>query len=71
MIFYPPPNATRAEVDQWLAQNAPPPEPPHEAPPMANGPSLMCNACQQVRVKLFTPFCKGCKRQLSAAGVKL
>lgn len=70
-MIFPPPTATRAEVDAWLAQNKPPPEPPHEAPPVENGPSLMCNACQLVRVKLFTPFCKGCLRTLEAAGVKL
>ncbi|XXX79228.1 hypothetical protein WMF30_10680 [Sorangium sp. So ce134] len=66
---FPPPNATRAEIDAWLAANAPPPEPEHEAPPVANGPSPVCNACGKVRVPLFTPFCKGCLGAMAAAGV--
>lgn len=65
---FPPPSATRAETDAWYAAHAPP-EPEHEAPPVQNGPSLMCNACGKVRVKLFTPFCKGCLRAMEAAGI--
>lgn len=69
MTTFPPASATRAEIDQWLAQNSPPPEPPHEAPQAEL--NLMCNACEVVRVKLTTPFCKGCKHQLAAAGVEI
>ncbi len=63
---FPEHGATRAEIDAWLKANAPTPppsdEPAHEAPPVENGPSLMCNACGLVRVGMFTPFCKGCTR---------
>lgn len=66
-IKFPSPDATRDEVDAWRAAREPPPEPEHEAPPVENGPSLVCNACGVVRVKLFTPFCKGCMRAMSEA----
>lgn len=33
---------------------------PHEAPRVEYGPSLMCNACQRVRVRVGKPFCSGC-----------
>ena len=29
-LTYPPPNATRGDVDAWYRAHAPPPEPPHE-----------------------------------------
>lgn len=33
----------------------------HEAPPMENGPSIVCNACGKVRINMFVaPFCKRC-----------
>jgi hypothetical protein len=41
---------------------------PHEAPVVDGGPSLVCNACGLVRVGLGSPFCSGCRAQLSAAG---
>lgn len=66
-MSFPPPNATRAEVNAWYAQQ--PKAIPHEAPEVQNGPSLMCNACGIVRVRMFTPFCKGCMTELAAAGV--
>lgn len=56
-MTYPPADATRADVDAWYREHAPP---PHEVPPCENGPSLMCNACGVVRVALSTPFCRGC-----------
>jgi hypothetical protein len=65
---FPPPDATRAEIDAWREANALPAEPEHEAPPVANGPSLVCNACGIVRVRLFSPFCKGCLKGMVAAG---
>ncbi len=40
---------------------------PHEAPRVSNGPSLVCNACQKVRVGLSTPFCKGCLAMIGPA----
>ncbi len=67
MISYPGPEATRAEIDAFLKEHAPPPEPPHEAPEIQGGPQLVCNACGVVRVGLFSPFCKGCKEQIQAA----
>ncbi len=75
MITWPDPNAPRAEVDAFGRVHAPtPPEPngiPHGAPPVASGPSIVCNACGVVRVGLYTPFCKGCLAQLEAAGVEV
>lgn len=63
---WPAPDATFAEVQAFLRANAPPPEPPHEAPEVENGPSLMCNACGIVRVGMYTPFCKGCLAQIES-----
>jgi hypothetical protein len=64
----PGPNATRAEVDAFLReQRRESHEPAHEAPPVANGPSIVCNACGIVRVKWTTPFCKGCKVAIGMA----
>lgn len=65
---FPLPDATREEIGRWYAERQPKPGPAHEAPPVENGPSLMCNACGEVRVKLFTPFCKGCLGGMGAAG---
>ncbi len=50
--IFPGPDATRAELDAFVAAHTP--------PPVENGPSLMCNACGLVRVGMFTPFCKTC-----------
>ena len=57
---FPGPDATYADIQAWYRDNAPPPEPDHEAPAVENGPSLMCNACGVVRVSSFTPFCRKC-----------
>ncbi len=78
MNKFPSPNATREEVAAWLKEHgaAPRPsciqseDPPHEAPPVENGPSLMCNACGKVRVSMLKPFCNGCMRVMEAAGVQ-
>ena len=66
---WPDPNARRAEVEAFLAIHMPTPGPPHEAPPVENGPSLVCNACGVVRVSMLTPFCKSCLASLAAAGI--
>jgi hypothetical protein len=68
-IQWPGPNATYAEIQAFERANRPPPEPEHEAPPVENGPSLVCNACGIVRVALATPFCKVCLSHFDAAGV--
>lgn len=67
-MMYPGPTATRAEIDAWVREHAPPPQPEHEAPPVENGPSLVCNACGVVRVKMTTPFCRGCLAAIAAGG---
>lgn len=66
---WPDPNSSRADVATFITENAPPPEPEHEAPEVENGPSIVCNACGVIRVSLFTPFCKGCKSMMKAAGI--
>lgn len=73
MTAFPGPDATYAEVAAWHRAHAREPEPPHEAPPIANGPSLMCNACGVVRINIFAgPFCRGCTEQIEmATGEKL
>ena len=61
---WPGPDAPRTEVDAFLAANTPPvsEEPAHEAPPVENGPSIVCSACGVVRIKLLgPPFCVGCQ----------
>lgn len=64
---FPPPDATREQIDAWKAANDPG-QPEHEAPPIANGPSLMCNACGKVRINIFNgPFCRTCSAQIAAA----
>lgn len=69
---FPPPGASRAEVNEWMREHRPAPEAPHEVPPMSNGPSLMCNACGVVRINILAgPFCKGCTEQMQAAGVEV
>jgi hypothetical protein len=64
MPDFPPPDATRAEIDAFYAKHAPPPEPAHEVPATEGGPSLMCNGCGLVRVGVFNPLCKQCKSSL-------
>ena len=70
-ISFPGADASRAEIDAWRAAHIPPPaaeEPQHEAPPIANGPSLMCNACGEVRINIFNgPFCKSCAETIGLA----
>lgn len=62
---WPSPDATRAEVDSFYAAHTPKNEDkPHEAPKVANGPSVVCNGCGEVRVPLGKPFCNGCQRGL-------
>ena len=69
---FPPPGASRAEIDEWIREQGPAPEPPHEVPPMRNGPSPMCNACGVVRINILAgPFCKECTEQMQAAGVEV
>lgn len=76
-VQFPPPDATREEVAAWIKERGVSKptscmraeEVPHEAPPVANGPSLMCNACGKVRVSMIKPFCNGCMRGMEAAGV--
>lgn len=63
---WPDPNVSRTDVETFVSENAPP---AHEAPEVENGPSIVCNACGVIRVSLFTPFCKGCKSMMEAAGV--
>lgn len=70
-MSFPPPNATRQEIDAWLATNGLRPEPAHEAPPMLGGPSPVCNACGEVRIRISDVFCKGCKDGMRAAGIAL
>ena len=71
MGYFPPADATREEVDAWRREHAPTPsldDPEHEAPPIENGPSLMCNACGVVRINIFNGlFCKGCMKQIADA----
>jgi hypothetical protein len=64
---WPDPSAPREAVQAFL--DAQPKRVVHEAPPVDNGPSLVCNACGVVRVPLFKPFCEGCTREMLAAGV--
>ena len=38
---------------------------PHEAPPMANGPNIVCSACGLIRIDFRNgPFCKTCSAQI-------
>lgn len=61
---FPGPDATRAEIDEWLRQNGVLWETgeriEHEAPPVANGPSIVCNACGVVRLPLGKVLCRRC-----------
>ena len=76
---FPPPNATRKEVDVWVKEHGATEPPlylsvgnvPHEAPPVENGPSLVCNACGVVRVSMNKPFCNGCMNAMAAAGAPI
>lgn len=70
---WPGPDATKAEIDAFVRENAPKPEPveapyglasngqPHEAPAVENGPSIVCTVCEVVRIPMTTAFCKKCK----------
>lgn len=68
MTTFPPSDAPRVDVDGWLAEHAPLPsplEPRHEAPPMASGPSPMCNGCGVVRINIAAgSFCRDCRRTI-------
>jgi hypothetical protein len=61
---WPGPSATYFEVQAFLRAQVPPPSDPetpqHEAPPVENGPSILCNACGVIRVRLGKPICAGC-----------
>ncbi len=63
---FPSPDAPYSEIQAWYRAAAGETEPKieHEAPPVENGPSLMCNACGKVRVGLWTPFCKTCVKEM-------
>ena len=61
---FPSPDAPYSEIQAWHRDHAAEPEPAHEAPPVENGPSLMCNACGKVRVGAWTPFCKTCVKEM-------
>lgn len=78
---WPDPNATRADIDDFVRVNEPEPKPeaapwgmadlgggtmvPHEAPPIENGPSVVCAACGIVRIKILgAPFCKTCRSMM-------
>jgi hypothetical protein len=63
----PGPDASRAEIDAWYSR-CPVPI-PHEAPPIANGPSIVCNACGVIRVKFTTPFCRECQKYIPSIGL--
>lgn len=63
-IEWPGPDATHSEVQtflrahvQWTPRG---PEPEHEAPPVENGPSIVCAACSIVRVHIGKPLCNAC-----------
>lgn len=58
---WPDASATREEVDAF-AKSRQQAEVGHEAPPMLNGPSIVCAACGTNRIKLFGgPFCSKCQ----------
>jgi hypothetical protein len=65
---FPPPNATREEIDAWVKERGGgkgcmvTEDVPHEASKVANGPSIVCSACGVVRVPMTKPFCNGCMR---------
>ncbi len=63
---YPPQDATREQIAAWIKEHGPKPAlaegVPHEAPRVENGPSIVCNACEVVRVPITKPFCNGCMR---------
>lgn len=64
MSQWPDPNASRKEIAAFVKANAPPPEPEHEAPAVANGPSVVCNACGVIRVSMSKQFCRGCEAMI-------
>jgi hypothetical protein len=74
---FPPTNATREEIARWFKERRGAPDTPcmqtedvpHEAPPVANGPSIVCSACGDVRVPMTKPFCNGCMGMMAEAGV--
>jgi HAD superfamily hydrolase (TIGR01662 family) len=70
---FPGPDASRADIDTWRrAQGgAAPMGREHEAPPVENGPSPVCNACGLVRVSLLAPFCQECTNGMQAAGIEV
>lgn len=71
MAAWPSPTATREEIAAFYAKHKPiepEHEHEHEAPPMSNGPSPVCNACGKVRINIFAgPFCKTCQAQIHEA----
>lgn len=72
MAAFPPADFTREDVNAWLREHAPAPAPSdgpqHEAPPVENGPSPVCNACGEVRINVANgPFCKTCKAEIAGA----
>lgn len=71
---WPGPDATMAEIDAFYAAHKPEPPyglaengQPHEAPQVENGPSIVCNACQKVRIPITVAFCKTCKVHVALA----
>jgi hypothetical protein len=68
MQNFPDPNATRTEIEAFVRANRPPPSTdiPHEAPLVENGPSIVCCACEVVRIGIGSPFCKGCAAMIGA-----
>lgn len=82
---WPDPNATRTQVDDFVREQSPATSSTwkastldggtiaHEAPPIENGPSIVCSACGLVRINPFAgPFCKGClTTALDQAGARV
>ena len=66
---WPGPDATYSEIVAFYRTNSPDPPPPegpeHEAPLVTNGPSIVCSACEVVRIGILgPPFCRACLAQM-------